>query len=109
MHTQTTATLRHFLAEIDGLGAPALNLLQAAIDRRRAALGRGSTILERRGHGLGLLQLETRAYVRKDGRLKERGPYWYFHYREGGRQKTLYVGKTDAPEAVLDEKLKRKE
>jgi hypothetical protein len=52
------------------------------------------------------LQLESRAYRRKkDGELTERGPYWYFHYREGGKQRTLYVGKTDNPEAVVDEKL----
>jgi hypothetical protein len=36
--------------------------------------------------------------------LTERGPYWYFHYRDGGRQRTLYLGKTDNPEAKVDEK-----
>jgi hypothetical protein len=52
------------------------------------------------------LQLEGRAYRRrKDGEVTERGPYWYFHYREGGRQRTLYIGKTDNPEAKVDEKL----
>jgi len=50
------------------------------------------------------LQLEGRAYRRKkDGELTETGPYWYFHYREGGRQRTLYLGKTDNPEAKVDE------
>ncbi|MDQ5811752.1 MAG: hypothetical protein M3358_13625 [Actinomycetota bacterium] len=34
-----------------------------------------------------------------------RRPYWYFHYREGDRQRTLYVGKTDDPEGALVEKL----
>ena len=29
----------------------------------------------------------------------------FFHYREGGKQRTLYVGKTDNPEAKVDEKL----
>jgi hypothetical protein len=52
------------------------------------------------------LQLEGRAYRRKkDSELIERGPYWYFHYREGGKQRTLYIGKTDNPEVVVDEKL----
>ena len=31
--------------------------------------------------------------------------YWYFHYREGGQQKTLYLGKTDDPEVKVNEKL----
>ncbi len=84
-----------------------LDRLQAAIDRRRGFLKKKqSTVLERREYRNGLLQLEGRAYRRKkDGELTERGPYWYFHYREGGRQRTLYVGKTKDPEAVVDEKL----
>ena len=49
-------------------------------------------------------RLEGRTYKRKkDGKLTQRGPYWYFHYREGGRQRTLYIGKTDNPEAKVDE------
>ena len=85
-----------------------LDRLQAAIDRRRGSLKKKkekqSTVLERREYRNGLLQLEGRAYKRKkDGGLTERGPYWYFHYREGGRQRTLYVGKTDDPEAKVDE------
>ena len=82
-----------------------LDRVQAAIDHRRSG-SRQSTVLERREYRNGLLQLEGRAYRRKkDGELKERGPYWYFHYRERGKQRTLYVGKTDNPEAVVDEKL----
>jgi hypothetical protein len=82
-----------------------LDRVQAAIDRRRGG-GKQSTVLERREYRNGLLQLESRAYRRKkDGELTEIGPYWYFHYREGGKQRTLYVGKTDNPEAVVDEKL----
>ncbi len=82
-----------------------LDRIQAAIDRRRGSLKRKqSTIIERREHRNGVLQLEGRAYRRKkDGELTERGPYWYFHYREGGRQRTLYIGKTDNPEAKVDE------
>ena len=82
-----------------------LERLQDAIDRRLGALRKKqSTVLERRDYRNGVLQLEGRAYKRKkDGQLTERGPYWYFHYREGGRQRTLYIGKTDNPEAKVDE------
>ncbi|HZC18957.1 MAG TPA: hypothetical protein VE225_04535, partial [Rubrobacteraceae bacterium] len=82
-----------------------LDRLQASIDRRRGQLKEKlSTVIERREHRNGVLQLEGRAYQRKkDGGLTERGPYWYFHYREGGRQRTLYIGKTDNPEAKVDE------
>jgi hypothetical protein len=62
-----------------------------------------STVVERRDYGNGILQLEMRAYRCKDGGLTERDPYWYFHFREGGRQKTMYVGQTDNPEARVDE------
>jgi hypothetical protein len=84
-----------------------LDRLQSAIDRRRGSLKKKekqSTVVERREYRNGLLQLEGRAYQRKkDGELTERGPYWYFHYREGGKQRTLYLGKTDNPEAKVDE------
>ena len=82
-----------------------LDRLQAAMDRRRGELKKKqSPVIERRNYLNGLLQLEGRAYIRKkDGELAERGPYWYFHYREGGKQRTLYVGKTDNPEAKVNE------
>jgi hypothetical protein len=90
----------------------ALPTLEAGeLDRVRAAIegmsGRssGSTVLERRNYRNGLLQLEVRTYTRKDGSEARRGPYWYFHYREGGKQKTNYVGKTEDPEDILDSKL----
>lgn len=108
MHTCTEDELDRLLAAIGGMDAPALDRLQAAVDRRRGEI-KGSAVLERRGHAGGVLQLETRAYRRKDGKLTGRGPYWYFHFREEGRQKTLYVGKTDGPEAVVDRKLGREE
>jgi hypothetical protein len=84
-----------------------LHHLQDAIDRRRQQIGGGplSTVIERRDYQNGVLQLERRAYRRKkDGGLTTRGPYWYFHYRERGQQKTFYLGKTDDPEGKLDEK-----
>jgi hypothetical protein len=94
------------IAEVD---ERELDRLQAAIDRRRGALKKAkkqSTVLERRDYRNGLLQLEGRTYRRKkDSELTKRGPYWYFHYREGGRQRTLYIGKTETPEAAVDEKL----
>src|SRR5215217_7136086 len=93
---------------IAGMDQRQLDRLQTAIDWQRDTLKKKkqSTVVERREHRNGVLQLEGRAYKRKkDGELTERGPYWYFHYREGGRQRTLYIGKTDSPEAVVDEKL----
>ena len=95
------------IASIETMDLQELNRLQEAIDRRRGAISKKqSTVLERRDYRNGVLQLEGRAYRRKkDGELTERGPYWYFHYRQGGRQHSLYVGKTENPEAVVDEKL----
>ncbi len=98
------------IASIAEMDERELDRLQAAIERRWVTLKKGkkqqSTVLERREYRNGILQLEGRAYKRKkDSELTERGPYWYFHYREGGKQRTLYVGKTDNPEAVVDEKL----
>ena len=60
-----------------------------------------SGVLEYRPYDDGTLQAEVRRYHRKDGSVKEQGPYWYFRYHEGGRQKKLYLGKTDDPESVL--------
>jgi hypothetical protein len=94
------------ISGINQANAEQLDHLQQAINRRRQQVADGplSTVVERRDYRNGLLQLERRAYRRKkDGGLTERGPYWYFHYREGGRQKTMYVGQTDDPEARVDE------
>jgi hypothetical protein len=43
-------------------------------------------VLEYRPHEDGYLQLELRRYVRRDGSARERGPYWYFQYHEGGKR-----------------------
>jgi hypothetical protein len=102
MHIPTDA----IISLIEQMSAEQLDQLQKAINRRRQQLGDGpvSTVVERRDHRNGILQLEKRAYRRKkDGKLTQRGPYWYFHFREGGRQKTMYVGQTDDPEARVDE------
>ena len=69
-----------------------------------------STVVERRDYQNGVLQLERRAYRRKkDGQLTQRGPYWYYHFREGGRQKTMYLGQTDNPEAKVEEMMTKEE
>jgi hypothetical protein len=86
---------------VDAMDAGELDRLQAAIERRRGELvgeevlptaGPSSTVIERRAYGSGVLQLEKRG---------ESGPYWYFHHRKDGKQKTIYLGKTDAPEIKL--------
>ena len=93
------------ISGINQANAEQLDHLQQAINRRRQQVADGplSTVVERRDHRNGVLQLERRAYRRKDGQLTQRGPYWYFHYREKGRQKTMCVGQTDNPEARVDE------
>ena len=58
-------------------------------------------VLEYRPHEDGYLQLELRRYIRRDGSARERGPYWYFQYHEGGKRKKLYLGKTSDPEGTL--------
>jgi hypothetical protein len=96
---------------IEQMNAEQLDQLQEAINHRRQQQGDRplSTVVERRDYQNGVLQLERRAYRRKDGGLTERGPYWYFHFREGGRQKTMYVGPTDNPEARVDEIMTKEE
>jgi hypothetical protein len=94
------------IKDIERMSVEELDRLQKAIDRRKQQLGGGpvSTVVERRDYRNGVLQLEKRAYRRKkDGGLTERGPYWYFHFREGGRQRTRYLGQTDNPEEKVDE------
>jgi hypothetical protein len=96
---------------IEQMDADQLHHLQQAINYRRQQIGDEplSTVVERRDYQNGILQLERRAYRRKkDGGLTQRGPYWYFHFRDEGRQRTLYIGKTDDPETVVGEKLSEK-
>jgi len=42
--------------------------------------------------------------VGRDGHRTLRGPYWYFRYHADGKQKKIYLGKTDDPESKLSEK-----
>jgi hypothetical protein len=94
-------TAAALIERVDAMDDEELDQLQAAIDRRRrqlagneelATAGASSTVVERRAYGSGVLQLEKRG---------ESGPYWYFHHRKDGKQKTVYLGKTDAPEIKL--------
>ena len=96
-----TLTTTALIERVDAMDADQLDRLQAAIERRRRQLageevvptaGPSSTVIERRAYGSGVLQLEKRG---------ESGPYWYFHHRKDGRQKTIYLGKTDTPEIKL--------
>ena len=57
-------------------------------------------VLEYRPYEDGYLQLELRRYIRRDGSARERGPYWYFQYHEGGKRRKLYLGKTSDPEST---------
>jgi hypothetical protein len=106
MHIQNESgvDLDIIMATVETMDRADLDRMQDTIGRRRKTLAE-SNVIERRPYESGVLQLETRAYRRKNGELTRRGPYWYFHYREGGEQKTLYIGKTDDPERKLDEKL----
>jgi hypothetical protein len=58
-------------------------------------------VLEYRPYEDGYLQLELRRYIRRDGSTREREPYWYFQFHEGGKRKKLYLGKTSDPESTL--------
>lgn len=78
-----------------------LEQVREAVEARREEQAQ-SNVVERRDYGHGLLQLEYRANPKTGAR---RGPYWYFHWREGGRQRTIYIGKTEEPEKILREKL----
>ena len=51
-------------------------------------------VLVYRPHEDGYLQLELRRYVRRDGSTRERGPYWYFQFHEGGKRFGIRLGLT---------------
>ena len=102
--------LEEIIESLKSMDREELARLEEAMRRRRRELGDKvpeerktpvSDVLEYRPHADGYLQYEVRRYRRKDGSMKEHGPYWYFRYHEGGKQRTLYLGKTDDPEGVL--------
>ena len=104
--------MEEIIEKVKSMDREELEKLEEALRRRRRELGEEleekktpvSDVLEYRPHADGYLQYEIRRYRRKDGSMKEHGPYWYFRYHEGGRQRTLYLGKTDDPEGVLEQK-----
>lgn len=106
--------LEEIIEQIKSMDVGELERLETALRRRQRELGDEgpeagrrtpvSDVLEYRPHADGYLQYEVRRYRRKDGSMKEHGPYWYFRYHEGGKQRTLYLGKTDDPEGVLEQK-----
>jgi hypothetical protein len=105
--------LAEVLGAIRGAGAGELEGIERALEQRRRELGRlektgeaaaVSQVVEGRPYGDGWLQLESRIYERNDGSVSVRGPYWYFRYHEEGRQRKLYLGKTENPEAELEQK-----
>ncbi len=93
--------LEELVAAIVRLSGPELTRVRTALEQRAQQLIKPSTVFERRNHEHGMLQLEYRQYPKTGTR---RGPYWYFYWREESHQHSLYLGKTDHPETVLDEK-----
>ena len=109
------------ISGLEELDRAQLARVEAALRRRLKGLGADaapageageslpvSGVVEYRPHADGTLQKEVRRYYRKDGSVKEQGPYWYFRYHEGGRQKKLYLGRTDDPEGELARKRAKK-
>ncbi len=94
-------TVKEIIASIEQMNGEDLDRVQEALDRKRQRVS-ASSVVERRGYGSGILQLEHRANP-KTG--KQRGPYWYYHYREDGRQRSIYIGVTDDPEAKVAAKM----
>ncbi|MGI8911231.1 MAG: hypothetical protein ACR2JR_11865 [Rubrobacteraceae bacterium] len=103
------------ISGLEGLDRAQLARVEAALKRRLQGFGTDSQpggrkdqpvsgVVEYRPHADGTLQAEVRYHVRKDGTAKQQGPYWYFRYHEGGRQKKLYLGRTDDPEGELARK-----
>lgn len=97
--------VEQMIAGLENLDRAELERLDEALDRRLRKVRQESPavsgVLEYRPYADGTLQAEIRRYYRKDGSAKEQGPYWYFRYHEGGKQKKLYLGKTDDPEGEV--------
>lgn len=107
--------VEEMILELQGFNRAELTRLETALRSRLREFGNktakeggeeqpGSSVVEYRSYADGMLQAEVRRYFRKDGSAKEHGPYWYFRYHEGGRQRMLYLGKTHDPERELARK-----
>ena len=106
------ADVEALISDLWELDRADLKRVEAELKRRLSEIDRDgeaerppvSGVVRYKAHEDGYLQAETRTYIRKDGSTVERGPYWYFRYHEDGRQKKIYLGKTDEPEEALSEK-----
>ena len=100
--------VQQMISGLEDLERVDLERLEEALDRRLRQIRQESPpvsgVLEYRPYADGTLQAEVRRYVRKDGSVKEQGPYWYFRYHENGKQKKLYLGRTDDPEREVAQK-----
>ena len=85
---------------ISNLSGEELKRVREAVEERRERLYIAAS-LSSEAIGSGILQLEYRKNPKTGTR---RGPYWYFHYWEGG-QTAHPFGRSDDPEEVLAEKL----
>ena len=104
-HQGRSVDLELVLSGLEDLGRDDLIRLRDDLDKKLRELEEESPpvsgVLEYRPYADGTLQAEVRRYYRKDGSVKEQGPYWYFRYHENGKQKKLYLGRTDDPEGEL--------
>lgn len=99
--------LKRMISGLGDLDPSELERLQESLGLRLREIGAGrsvSGVREYRAHGDGMLQAEVRRYYRKDGSVREHGPYWYFRYHEDGKQKKLYLGRTEDPVGDLARK-----
>lgn len=105
VHQGRSVDLEQMIVVLKDLDRAELVRLRESLDQRLRELGGESPpvsgVLEYRPYADGTLQAEVRRYYRKDGSVKEQGPYWYFRYHEVGKQKKLYLGRTDDPEGKL--------
>ncbi len=108
MSQDAAAEIEALMGRVDAGGIPRV---EEALRHRRRELGLGeeggtdekalSDVVERRTHADGLLQAEVRRQRRKEGTYGEYGPYWYFYHVKDGRNRSVYLGKTDDPEGAL--------
>jgi hypothetical protein len=83
---------------IRGLNRQELLMVKEMVDRTLSenAEPAQSTVEEYVPYRDGHLQLEYRTNPKTGTR---RGPYYYFRYHDGGKQRTLYIGSVDEEEA----------
>jgi hypothetical protein len=89
------------------------NRIEAELTKRELANREpreGHQVVEERPASAGTLRLERvkcgKARCKKCKEGEGHGPYWYLYYRRSGKLTSRYVGKTDDPEAAVEEELK---